>query len=222
MNFRRFRTRRGGVMQGCLIALAILALIAVGVGIYVATHWKGWAATAANAVTEQVVKESGLPQDQKDAIVAEVKQLGEDFKAGKVSTDDMRRVGKALAESPLLPLAGVQAARQKYIEPSGMTPDEKAAAILSLQRFARGVYEKKLPREAIDGVVKPITTLKPDGSWELKEDPTRQELDQFVANAKAKADEAGIPEEPFDLNIAEELKKAIRQALGEKPATSGG
>jgi hypothetical protein len=36
------------------------------------------------------------------------------------------------------------------------------------------------------------------------------ELEQFLANAKAKADAANIPNEPFDLNIAEELRKAIR------------
>ena len=38
------------------------------------------------------------------------------------------------------------------------------------------------------------------------------ELDQFIANVKARADQAAIPEEPFEINIAEELKKAIRSA----------
>jgi hypothetical protein len=35
------------------------------------------------------------------------------------------------------------------------------------------------------------------------------ELDQFIANCKASADAAMIPNEPFDLNIAEELTKVI-------------
>ena len=47
-------------------------------------------------------------------------------------------------------------------------------------------------KSAIDDVVKPITTLKPDGRWELKDKPTRQELDQFIANVKAKADAAKL------------------------------
>jgi predicted acetyltransferase len=109
----------------------------------------------------------------------------------------------------LLPLAGVQAARQKYIEPSDMTPKEKEAAILTLQRFARGVHEKKIQKEAIDDVVKPVAELMPNGRWKLKDKPTRMEIDQFLENAKAKADDAMIPNEPFDLNIADELKKAI-------------
>jgi hypothetical protein len=36
------------------------------------------------------------------------------------------------------------------------------------------------------------------------------EIDQFVANAKAKADAVEIPHEPFDLNIVDEVRKAIR------------
>ena len=212
MNETRFNGNRGGVLKVVLIVLGVLALVVLGAGIYVATHWKGWAANFANAAAQEVVKESGLPQDQKDAILSEIKQLGEDFKAGKVGTEQLGRMAKAISESPLLPLAGVQAARQKYIEPSDMTPKEKAGAILALQRFARGVYERKIASEGIDDVVKPVVDLKQNGRWDLKENPTRMELDQFIANAKAKADEAKIPDEPFDLNVAEELRKAIRSA----------
>jgi hypothetical protein len=207
-------TRRGGVLAGCLIVLAIVIAIVAGIAIYVGLHWKGWAADVMEQATTAIVNESGLPQDQKNQIVADVKKLGTDFKDGKVSLEQMQKVGEAIADSPLIHLAGVQAARLKYIEPSDMTAEEKAAANRSLQRFARGVFENKIPKETIDDVVKPITTLKPDGKWELKEKPTRQELDQFVANAKAKADDAKIPDEAFDLNIATELKKAIDKALG--------
>ena len=40
--------RRGGFLKGCLITLAILLVLAAAAGIYVALHWKGWAASAAN------------------------------------------------------------------------------------------------------------------------------------------------------------------------------
>jgi hypothetical protein len=45
----------------------------------------------------------------------------------------------------------------------------------------------------------------------LKEHPTPVEIDQFIANAKARADSVNMPNEPFDLNIAEELRKAIQE-----------
>ena len=65
-------------------------------------------------------------------------------------------------------------------------------------------------REDLDDVVKPISELKRNGHWTLKEHPTRLEIDQFLENAKARADAANIPNEAFDLNIADELRKAIR------------
>jgi hypothetical protein len=71
------------------------------------------------------------------------------------------------------------------------------------------VYEKKISKDEVDEITKPIADLRRDGHWTLKENPTRMELDQFIANAKAHADAAMIPNEPFDLNIADELKKAI-------------
>jgi hypothetical protein len=205
---------RGGILKILLIVFAVIAVIVIGCGIYVATHWKGWAADFANTATAEIIKESGLPQDQQNAILAEVDRLGDDFRNGRIDTEGIARVAKAVAESPLLPLGGVQMARTKYIEPSDMTEKEKAEATLSLQRFARGVFEKKIQPNEIDDVIKPITELKENGRWQLKDNPTRMEVDQFVANAKARADDAKIPEEPFEVNVAEELKKAIRSAAG--------
>jgi hypothetical protein len=205
----RNRGNRGGVLKILLIILGVIFLCMVIAGVYIGTHWKGWVATAANSAAQQLVNDSGLPQDQRDSILTEIRQLGDDFKSGNVTTEEIGRITKAIADGPLLPLAGVQAARQKYVEPSDMTPKEKEEAILTLQRFARGVHEKKIPKEIIDDVVKPVAELMPNGRWKLKDKPTRMEIDQFLENAKARADGAMVPNEPFDLNIADELKKAI-------------
>ena len=205
----RFSGNRGGILKILLIIFGVIVLCVVIGGIYVAMHLKEWAADFANVAATEIIKESGLPADQRDLILADIKQLGEDFKSGKISTEQLGNIAKTITESPLIPLAGVQLARIKYIEPSDMTSDEKAAAILAVQRFARGVYEKKIPKEAVDEVTTPIATRKGNGGLSLKENPTRMELDQFIANAKASADAAMIPNEPFDLNIAEELSKAL-------------
>lgn len=205
----RNRGNRGSAVKILLIIMGVIFACLVIAGIYIGTHWKGWVASAANSATQQIVKESGLPPDQQNAIVGEIKQLGDDFASGKVTTEQLGEITRTIAESPLLALAGVQAARQKYVEPSDMTPKEKEAAVRTLQRFGRGVHEKKIDKEAIDDVVKPVADLMPNGKWRLKDNPTRMEIDQLLENAKARADEAMVPDEPFDLNIAEELKKAI-------------
>jgi hypothetical protein len=209
---KKMPLNRGSVLKVVLIVLGAICLLVVISGIYVATHWKAWAATVAYQASQGLVKESGLPDDQRETILAEVRQLGDDFKSGKINNEDMAHIVKTISESPLLPLAGVQAVRTKYIEKSDMTPKEKSAAILDMQRFARGVYEKKIHPDEVKDIVKPVSDIGPNGRWKLKENPTRMELEQFIANAKARADMEKIPNEPFDLNIAEELKKAIRSA----------
>jgi hypothetical protein len=201
---------RGGVLKVVLIILGALFILCLALGIWVATSWRGWVANAANSAAQAIVKDSGLPPNQQASILTDIRQLGDDFKAGKVSAEEIGRIAQSLTDGPLLPLAGVQVAREKYINPSDMTTEEKADAILTLQRFARGVAEKKITKNEIEDVVKPVTNLKGNGRWELKENPTRMELDQFLANAKAKADSAMIPEEPYELNIADELHKAIK------------
>jgi len=205
---------RGGVAKIILIVLGVILLCVALGAIYVAMNWKSWTVNIANIATENIVKESGLPDDQKVEILSEIKQLGFDFKSGKISTQQMAEVVKSISEGPLIPLAGVQMARHKYIEPSSMATTEKEAAILTVQRFARGIYEKKIPKQELDEVVKPISEPSPNGRWRLKDNPTELEISQFVANAKVRADAAMIPDEPFDLNIADELKKAIRGNKG--------
>jgi hypothetical protein len=200
---------RGGATKVILIILGVLVFCVALAVIFVAMNWKTWAASAANAATENMVKESGLPDDQKNEILAEIRDLGDNFKSGKITTQQMAQMAKEITDGPLIPLAGVQLARHKYIEPSAMTPAEKDASILAVQRFARGVYEKKIPRNELDDVIAPISEPGPGGRRRLKDTATSTEISQFVANAKARADAAMVPNEHFDLNIADELKKAI-------------
>ncbi|MCC6659706.1 MAG: hypothetical protein IT437_02345 [Phycisphaerales bacterium] len=210
------QARRGGLVQGCLIALGVLVVVVIAAAVVVAMNWRSWTAGATVAATQAMLNNSTLPQDQKARIMAEVNSLGDDIKAGRVSPSDLTRVYEEIAHSPLIPLAAIEAARQKFIEPAGMTPEEKVAAERSLERFARGVYEGKITpaEDEITDTIKPVVKLNAGNTWEFKDNPTRQEVDQLVANAKAKADAAGVPDEPYRLSIPDELHKAIARALG--------
>lgn len=199
---------RGGIVKVLLIIFGVIFLCMIIGAVYVGMHWRGYVASFANVAAQGMIKESGLPEDQKESILAEVRQFGDDFKSGKISANKLANVAKTISEGPLIPVAGVQLARHKYIEPSTMTEQEKAEAVLSLQRFARGVYEKKISRSELDEAVKPVAELR-NNNFKIKDNPTRMEIDQFIANVKARADAAMIPDEPFDVNIADELKKAI-------------
>src|SRR5262245_35453683 len=132
----RLSGNRGGVVKVLLIIFGVLFLCVVIGGIYIAMHMKEWAADFAKLAAQELIKESGLPEDQRTAILGEIQQLADDYKSGKISTEELTRVAKTIGESPLIPLAGVQVARHKYIDPSDMTEQEKADAILAVQRVA--------------------------------------------------------------------------------------
>lgn len=211
-------SRRGGVLKGCLIAVGILVLLGAAAGIYVALHWKSWAADAARAGVRSAVEGSQLSEDQKQRVISRIDAFAGDFESGKVTVQQVTTVFEEIMAGPLLPIAMVYAAKEKYIKPSALTADEKSAGERSLERVARGVYEKKIPNSALEELTAPISTTDAQGKKTLKETLTKDELKAFLAAAKKKADDAGMPDEAFTVDIAAEIEKAIDKATGAAPS----
>lgn len=216
--------RRGSFKTGCLVVVGIILVLLIGGGIYAAMNWKNWAAMGIKAGTEAAVQESQLPPEQKQRVIASINQVADDFKSGKVSTDQLGKVMQEVMEGPVLPVGLVMAAESKYVIPSGLTTEEKDGAKRTLQRLARGIYEKKITDTDLDPIVQPITkprvqvnvsgTGKPNRDWQFKESATDAEVKDFLTRAKAKVDEKQVPDEAYNVNVADELDKAIAKALG--------
>ena len=85
----RFSGNRGGVLKVLLIIFGVLFLCVVIGGIYVAMHLKEWAADFANLAAQQIVKESGLPDDQTTRSSARSNNSAMISRAGKVSTEEL-------------------------------------------------------------------------------------------------------------------------------------
>lgn len=208
--------RRGSAKKGCLIALAVVFVICLAAGIFVAVSWKGWAATAMTAVTRQIVTQSDMPQDQKERVIARVTSLGTDFKNGKITGEQLGKVMEAIVEGPLLPLGSVAVIEKGYIQNSALMPEEKTAASRTLERFARGIAEKKIDLAALKAVLSPISEPTTGNNIRLKpaDKVTPEALRSLLADAKKRADDAKIPDEPYNINVADALDQAINQALG--------
>lgn len=209
-------TERSGCskfMMGCGCALAGLLVIVTGISVWVAMNWKTWTADWSKAVTAQVVAQSSLSPEDKARIIKRIDSLADDFKSGKLTLEQAKRVMEQIAQSPLFPIAMVMAAEEKYVKPSGLSADDKTAAQVTLQRLASGAFEKKIPEADLQEVMQLLMQKQPDGRDQLKQTLTDVELIAFLDKAKEKADKASVPDEPFDVNIADELEKAIDRAL---------
>lgn len=222
--------RRGGWQKGCLIAFVVVLVLAIGLGVTAALTWKRIVASGMNTAANAMVTQSALPQDQKDRILAKVSGVTTDFKDGKVSMRQVGMVMEAVVESPLIPLAVMAGVEAKYFAKSGLSADEKAAAKVAIQRFSRGVADQKLTMKDMSDAMGSISTRtsvvtttsggtssvqvsSQQGNFQLKPTVTDKELRKFIGDVKEKADKAQIAEEVPEMNIADEIEKAIDAGL---------
>jgi len=119
-------SRRGGILGGCLVVLAILLILAIAGGVYVSMNWRAWTADWTVQGVEQMLSQSDLPEEQRSAVMVEVQGLADDFKAGDVTLDELGKIANELIESPIIPVAAVYGTRKAYFEESGLTEEEKA------------------------------------------------------------------------------------------------
>lgn len=208
--------RRGSALKGCLIAVVVMLLIALALGVFVAMSWRGWAGGFVQSVSTQAINDSQLPQDQKDRLTTRITGLTDQFKDGTLTFPQIAGIMESLQQSPLIPLAMVYGSGEAHIGPSALTTEEKAAATRSLARFTRGVVEEKIPATAIDDVLVSVTTRGPNGQLQPVEAVTIDQLRSFIAAAKARADDAKIPDEDFQVDIAAEVEKVIDRGLQKK------
>lgn len=208
--------RRGSALKGCLIAVVVMLLIALALGVFVAMSWRGWAGGFVQSVSTQAINDSQLPQDQKDRLTTRITGLTDQFKDGTLTFPQIAGIMESLQQSPLIALAVVYGSGEAHIGPSALTTEEKAAATRSLARFTRGVVEEKIPATAIDDVLVSVTTRGPNGQLQPINAVTIDQLRSFIAAAKARADDAKIPDEDFQVDIAAEVEKVIDRGLQKK------
>ncbi len=229
-NVSKHIRRRGGILGGCLIALAIVGVVLIAGGIFVATNWRGWASSGVNKLVEKGLEQSSIPEAEQQEVMAVVGSFTDEFEAGEITVEQFAKVVEALTESPIMSAMLVMGIEESYLADSELTDEEKADGSKQFSRFVRGLSEEKISATRIDDVTEPIHAAPGDTdkfaihsnnlNIELKNPSkvTADELRAFLANAKAEADEAGVPDEKVEIDWSDELQAAIDRGLGRAPA----
>ncbi len=196
------------LMVGCGI-MALGATIAGFGGWWAYLHFRQWAASAAEAGMVDLVDQSPLEESQRISIKADLARLCDGFAEGQVGIEDFEEFADTLGDGPFFPMAGVMAAEQLVLEPSELTEDEKVEGRIHLERIARGLYEKSITTREAFVVLDPVNATHDPDDFRLEESPSAEEVRAVIANAKAKADSKEIPVEPFEVDMAAEIKRAV-------------
>jgi len=199
---------------GCLVVCLVLAGVACGVGYYVYVNIGVMAANVAETQLNAVIDEFDIPEEQKTGMKEQVSRVAQGYRDGDISMEQIGSVAENILESPAFTAVPVEIARSKYIDPSGLSDEEKANAKRQLQRIAHGMFEKKISEDELKTLLDGrIADEQPDGNLQFRNDVPDDDLRDLVASAKALADEKMIPDQDFNIDLAAELKKAVDKAL---------
>ncbi len=216
--------RRGGILQGCLIAVAIVVVLVVAGVIFVVMNARGWAASAMQAVATEAVNQSDLPASEKPEIIAVFDDLTEAFRSGDVTLEELGEVFNGIDRTPVFALGMVLQFEGAYVKPSGLSDQEKEAAKLTLNRTAQALADDRLSWDQAKAILKPVTVIDENGNSDLlmPGQTTDEQIREVIANAVAANADAGITDEYKDIDLSEEFRAHIEERLGRSIGESAG
>lgn len=208
----------GGCLKGCLIVLVLLIVVG-GIGAYLLYKNAGaMMGGLLQAGVDAVVDGSGLPEEEKAEVKAQLNRVTGGLKDGSVTMEQMAQVMEGFMNSPLMP-AMYAVALDAKVDESGLSDEDKAAAKASFQRYASGLVSEQIDPTTLDQVVSHVADKDEQDNWQIREPVTDENLQAAAEAAKAAADEAGVGEEPEQVDLSGELKEIIDGVLGgEAPA----
>lgn len=209
-----------GLLIGCLVAFGLAFLMCAGVGFYLYSQASTLIIQAARTATESMLRESDLPAEEQSAILEQFDRVATAYKEGDLTLEETVELLQDLAESPLMSVIVFQAMEFKYLNSSGLSPEEIEDAKRTLARLVRAAQEEKLDKSEIEQLSSHIL-LNPDPSQpnnkQLKNSMTDEELRAFFAEAKQLMDEKEIPDEdtPMEKKVSDVLREIIDRKLAE-------
>ena len=215
------------ILLGCL-GVVVVCLIACGGGIwYVANNADKWAVGWGREAVVAMIGEAQIPDQEKTEVIAQVDRVVGAYQARQITLQDLQRIMEELQQSPIFNMIAMWGIEKTHLDPSGLSDEEKQQGRRTIERALRGVYEKKITQDQLDGVLPAAAGT--DSATEVKVQNgkpvviskttppatrlTDEEVRQLLTDLKQLADDAEIPDEPLQIDIGDEVKKAVDAAL---------
>ncbi|MEM7260537.1 MAG: hypothetical protein AAF488_01005 [Planctomycetota bacterium] len=198
---------------GCMVVgggCGLLLVIMIGLGIYVAMNWESIVGGFYRTAARTVIEASDLPTEQKDQIFVIIDRVIEDFQSGEIDQVVLNRIADNVA--PVVQAVLGVSAVERYINPSGLSDEEKSAGRMAVWRVVEAMFKGTVSDADMDRL-RAIVDKTPDSEeTNLKESLTDEEVRELIAVAREAADKAEIPEEVAEPDVADEIEKAVQKA----------
>ena len=207
---------QSGMATALLIAIIALFVTFVAAGVYAVKNRQIWIAHGITAAMNAIINNSGLPSQEKSQVTEIIYQINQDYLAGEISPAELGLIFEGMANCPALTIGLVTQFEQSYVVPSGLSGAEKLAADTNLNRLARGLSDSKIGWEIAETILAGISEIGEDGNHHLKApgEVSDEDIRAVLVAAKNAADEAGISEKKVEIDISDEFKKSVEEALG--------
>ncbi len=217
---RHTRLQRGGVLKVLLIVFFSLVLVCAGLVTLAIMNGRSLLAWTVSKPLNAVIEQCSLPEDQKIRLSASLDGLINDFRDKRISFAQLSAVFQELVEEPFIDLVLIEIVRGEAAK-SGHFGDQDLSDIsLSLDRLQRGIVEGTLRGDAVATTMDCVSAAQPGGTRQLKQPVTRADIAELMAAAAKHADQAGIPRERYQVDIAGELQGVIDRQLGRSTGTA--
>jgi len=207
---------QSGMATALSIAIIAVFVIFVAAGVYAVKNRQIWIAHGITAAMNAIINNSALPSQEKSQVIEIIYQINQGYLAGEISVAKLGLIFEGLAKCPALGIGLVTQFEQSYVVPSGLSRAEKLSADTNLNRLARGLSNGKIGWELAETILAGISDIGEDGTHHLKApgEVSDQEIRAVLVAVKNAADEAGISETKVEIDISDEFKKSVENALG--------
>lgn len=214
----RFHSNEG-LAKGCLLTIVCCLTVTAVLGIVLSLNFKNWAAEGTGAILKFVIRDSGLPEVEKKNIVQLVDSLAEEYKKNRLTLQELERIGQIFTErGPVYLLAAAYQFESDYLEPSGLSDNEKEHARLMINRLMQGLLSGIIGAATVDELAANLKTVDDDGDEVMKsqEQVADDEIRDLIKRIEDTVDAVGVPFGYKEMNLAMELQKSIENAIGRK------
>ena len=200
------------------IGCATILLLVVGIAYYAYCKVTEIARQKAAQVVEYGVGElvkTQLSQEQAAEIMKPVKEFTGKIRDGSMGATKALRIGQKLFTSPIIPAITAMAFEKKYILTPEVPEFFKNEGRLTISRFVKAIMSGRVKEEQTGAVMQIITIEKVENNRKrhvLKEKLTQEELQKCLKLMKDTCDQLKIPEEKFEINLADEVRKVLQEA----------